>query len=316
MSGIFQVVEVLVILAVLLSLAAILSWYERRLLAGFQDRFGPNRVGPFGLLQPMADVVKLFSKEDWVPPFAERFIFVLAPTVVPTTVLLAFAAVPFTERIWVTDVNIGLLFILGMLSLGVYSTTFGGWASNSKYSLIGSLRGAAQMISYELPLGLSLVGVVMLAGSFRLTDIVRAQSPLWFIVLQPLGFLIFMIAGFAEARRIPFDLPEAENELVAGYHTEYSGMKFALFYMGEYLDITLISALITVLFLGGWRGPFLPPILWFVLKLGTMINIFIWVRSILPRYRFDQLMHLGWKVLLPLALANIVITGAVVLAIR
>jgi NADH-quinone oxidoreductase subunit H len=315
-SALLRVVEVVGILAVLLNIAGILIWYERRLLAGFQDRLGPNRVGPFGLLQPMADIVKLFSKEDWIPPFADGFIFVLAPTVVPMTVLLAFAAVPFSEGIWVTDLNIGLLFILGMLSLGVYSATFGGWASNSKYSLIGGLRGAAQMISYELPLGLSLVGVVMLAGSFRLTDIVRAQSPLWFIVLQPLGFLIFMIAGFAEARRIPFDLPEAENELVGGYHTEYSGMKFALFFMGEYLDITLLSALITVLFLGGWRGPFLPPVLWFFLKLGMLINVFIWVRSILPRYRFDQLMHLGWKVLLPLALANILITGAVVLAIR
>jgi NADH-quinone oxidoreductase subunit H len=315
-STLLQVVEVVAILAVLLSIAGFLIWYERRLLAGFQDRLGPNRVGPFGLLQPMADIVKLFSKEDWIPPFADRFIFVLAPSIIPTTVLLAFAVVPFSEGISVADLNIGLLFILGMLSLGVYSVTFGGWASNSKYSLLGGLRGAAQMISYELPLGLSLIGVVMLAGSFRLTDIVRAQSPLWFIVLQPLGFLIFMIAGFAEARRIPFDLPEAENELVGGYHTEYSGMKFALFFMGEYLDITLLSALITVLFLGGWRGPFLPPILWFFLKLGMLINIFIWVRSILPRYRFDQLMQLGWKVLLPLTLLNILITGAVVLAIR
>jgi len=315
-SALLQVVEVLAILAVLLSIAGFLIWYERRLLAGFQDRLGPNRVGPFGLLQPMADIVKLLSKEDWIPPFADGFIFVLAPSIVPTTVLLAFAVVPFSDGISVADLNIGLLFILGMLSLGVYSIAFGGWASNSKYSLLGGLRGAAQMISYELPLGLSLVGVVMLAGSFRLTDIVRAQSPLWFIVLQPLGFLIFLIAGFAEARRVPFDLPEAENELVGGYHTEYSGMKFALFFMGEYLDITLVSALITVLFLGGWRGPILPPILWFFLKLGILISIFIWVRSILPRYRFDQLMQLGWKVLLPLALLNILITGAVVLAVR
>jgi NADH-quinone oxidoreductase subunit H len=310
------VIEVVAILAVLLSIAGFLIWYERRLLAGFQDRLGPNRVGPFGLLQPMADIVKLLSKEDWIPPFADGFIFVLAPSIVPITVLLAFAVVPFSEWVSVTDLNIGLLFILGMLSLGVYSVTFGGWASNSKYSLLGGLRGAAQMISYELPLGLSLVGVVMLAGSFRLTDIVRAQSPLWFVVLQPLGFLIFMVAGFAESRRVPFDLPEAENELVGGYHTEYSGMKFALFFMGEYLDITLLSALTTVLFLGGWRGPFLPPMLWFFLKLGMLITLFIWVRSILPRYRFDQLMHLGWKVLLPLALLNILITGLVALAIR
>lgn len=314
MSAIQQVITVIGVLAVLLGITTMLIWYERRLLAGFQDRLGPNRVGPFGLLQPIADVVKLLGKEDWIPPFADRLVFVLAPTIVVVTVLLAFAVVPFTPEIVIANLNVGLLFVLAMLSLGVYSVALAGWAANNKYSLIGSMRAAAQMISYELPMGLSLVGVVLLAGSFQLKGIVEAQRFLWFIVLQPVGFLIFMIAGLAEARRLPFDLPEAENELVAGYHTEYSSMKFALFFMGEYLDVTLISSLITVLFLGGWHGPLLPPLLWFAIKVGVLISVFIWVRSILPRYRFDQLMGLGWKLLLPLSLANIVVTGAVALA--
>ncbi|HEY3356146.1 MAG TPA: NADH-quinone oxidoreductase subunit NuoH, partial [Polyangia bacterium] len=315
MTAGFHLLVVVVILVALLSVAAVLIWYERRLLAAFQDRFGPNRVGPFGLGQPLADVVKLLAKEDWIPPFADAPIFVLAPTIVVVSVLAAFAVIPFTHSTWVADLNVGLLFVLGMFSLGVYSVTLGGWASNNKYSLIGGMRAAAQLISYELPLGLSLVGVVMLAGSFRLTDIVAAQHPVPFIVYQPLGFLIFMVAGFAEARRTPFDLPEADSELVAGYHTEYSSMKFALFFMGEYLDITLVSCLTTVLFLGGWHGPLLPGIVWFALKAGALISLFIWVRSIIPRYRFDQLMNLGWKVLTPLALANILVTGAVALLV-
>lgn len=315
MSALGQVAMVGGILAVLLGVTTMLIWYERRLLAGFQDRIGPNRVGPFGLLQPIADVLKLLGKEDWIPPFADRLVFVLAPTIVVVTVLLAFAVIPFTPEIVIANLNVGLLFILGMFSLGIYSVTLAGWASNNKYSLIGGMRAAAQMISYELPLGLSLMGVVLLAGSFQLKTIVEAQRSLWFIVLQPLGFVIFMIAGLAESRRLPFDLPEAENELVAGYHTEYSSMKFALFFMGEYLDVTLISSLITVLFLGGWHGPLLLPLFWFAIKLAILISVFIWVRSILPRYRFDQLMGLGWKVLLPLSLANIVITGAVALAL-
>lgn len=314
MSVLQQVAIVVGLLSVLLGITTMLIWYERRLLAGFQDRLGPNRVGPFGLLQPIADVLKLLGKEDWIPPFADRLVFVLAPSIVVVTVLLAFAVVPFTPEIVIANLNVGLLFVLGMFSLGVYSVALAGWASNNKYSLIGSMRAAAQLISYELPLGLSLMGVVLLAGSFQLSAIVEAQRSLWFIVLQPLGFVIFMIAGLAEARRLPFDLPEAENELVAGYHTEYSSMKFALFFMGEYLDLTLISSLVAVLFLGGWHGPLLPPLFWFAIKVGVLISVFIWVRSILPRYRFDQLMGLGWKVLLPLSLANIVVTGAVALA--
>ena len=315
LNGLWTVVIGIVVIAVLLGATTGMIWVERRLLAKFQDRIGPNRVGPQGLLQPVADIIKLFMKEDWIPPFADKFVFVLAPAIVAITVLIAFAVVPFSENAVVADANVGLLFFLGMISLGVYSIALAGWASNSKYSLIGAMRGAAQMISYELSLSLSLVGVIMLAGSFRLIDVVNAQSNLWFCVLQPLGFAIFIIAGMAEARRTPFDLPEADSELVAGYHTEYSSMKFALFFMGEYLDLILISAMATTLFLGGWHGPFLPPILWFIVKTGAMIFLFIWSRAVLPRFRFDQLMTFGWKWLLPLALLNILITGAVALAV-
>jgi NADH-quinone oxidoreductase subunit H len=304
------------VLAGLLGLTTGMIWIERRLLAWFQDRLGPNRVGPFGLLQPVADILKLFMKEDWVPPFADKPVFVLAPAVLPATAMLAFAVVPFTRDIKVSDSNVGVIFFLGMASLGVYSVVLGGWASNSKYSLIGAMRAVAQLISYEIPLALSLVGVVALAGSFRLTDIVDAQAGAWYCLLQPLGFVVFLIAGVAEARRIPFDLPEAESELVAGYHTEYSSMKFALFFMGEYLEVILIAAMATVLYLGGWRGPVLPPIVWFVIKMMAVIFLFIWLRAVLPRFRFDQLMSLGWKWLLPLSLLNIVVTGGFALALR
>lgn len=301
-------------LAGLLGLTTGMIWIERRLLAFFQDRLGPNRVGPQGLLQPIADVIKLFMKEDWMPPFADKLIFIIAPGIIVVTVLLAFAVVPITSFIKVSDANVGILFFLGMASMGVYGIVLGGWASNSKYSLIGGTRAAAQMISYELPMGVAAVSVVLLAGSLRLIDIVDAQ-PIWFCVLQPLGFVIFLIAGIAEARRTPFDLPEADSELVAGYHTEYSSMKFALFFMGEYLDIILISAIVTVLYLGGWRGPFLPPVLWFIIKMFAVIFLFIWCRAVLPRFRFDQLMTFGWKWLLPLSLVNLVATGAVLIAV-
>jgi NADH-quinone oxidoreductase subunit H len=231
-------------------------------------------------------------------------------------VLLAFAVVPFTPAAVVSDANVGILFFFGMTSLGVYSIALGGWSSNNKYSLMGAMRSAAQMISYEIPMALAMAGVVLLAGSLRLSEIVTAQSRLWFILLQPLGFLIFLTAGVAEARRIPFDTPEADSELVAGYHTEYSSMKFALFFMGEYLDILLISAIVTVLFLGGWHGPLLPPVLWFLIKMAVIIFFFIWVRAVMPRFRFDQVMTLGWKWLLPLSLLNIVITAIIALAVR
>ena len=300
------------IIIVALSLAAFLIWLERRLLALWQDRYGPNRTGPFGLLQVLADMIKIFTKEDWIPPFADKAVFVIAPAIIMVTVLMSFAVVPFAPGIYVTNFNIAILFFLGMSSLGVYSIVLAGWASNNKYSLLGGLRAAAQMMSYEVFMGLSLMGVVLLAGSFNLTTIVEAQKKLWFIVPQFLGFVLFLIAGVAEARRLPFDLPEAEAELIAGFHSEYSGMKFGMFFVGEYLGVLLISSMITVLFLGGWRGPWLPGIVWFFIKMFAFVCFFILLRATLPRLRFDQLMSLGWKVMLPLALANLLVTGAIV----
>jgi NADH-quinone oxidoreductase subunit H len=304
------------ILIVSLSIAAGLIWLERRLLGVWQDRYGPNRTGPFGLLQVLADVIKIFSKEDWIPPFADRFVFVLAPAVIIFTVLMSFAIIPVSPLIAVSNLNIALLFFLGMSSLGVYSVVLAGWSSNNKYSLIGGLRAAAQMLSYEVFMGLSLMGVVLIAGSFSLQDIVEAQRQIWFFIPQILGFIIFFIAGLAETHRLPFDLPEAESELIAGYHSEFSGMKFGMFFVGEYLGITLISALIVTLFFGGWLGPILPPFVWFLLKLFFFIMLFILMRATLPRPRFDQLMAYGWKILLPLALANLIITGGVLLLIH
>lgn len=293
--------------------AALNIWLERRLLALWQDRYGPNRVGPFGLLQVAADLIKIITKENWIPPFADRPVFVIAPAIIVATVLCAFAVIPFAPGVEVAGLNIGLLFFLAMSSLGVYSITLGGWSSDSKYPLIGSIRAVAQMLGYEVYMGLSVTGVVMLGGSFHLREIVEAQRNLWFCVPQFLGLLIFLIAGIAETRRLPFDLPEAESELVAGYHTEYSGMKFGLFFLGEYLGITLISAMITTLFLGGWLGPLLPPLVWFILKTYLGICFFILLRASLPRPRYDQLLAWGWKMMLPLALANILVTGAVIL---
>ncbi len=316
MSGWWNVLYGIVIIAGLFGLATGMIWIERRALAFFQDRLGPNRVGPLGLLQPIADVIKLFMKEDWNPPFADKWIFMLAPFLAVVTVLLAFVVMPVVPGFNVSDTNVGLLFLLGMMSLNVYSVVLAGWASDSKYPLIGAMRGAAQLISYELPLAISLIGVVMLAGSFRLTDIVNSQHRAWFVLYQPLGLVLFVIAGIAESRRIPFDLPEAENEIVAGYHTEYSSMKFALFYLGEYLDLTLVSVMVTLLFLGGWLGPVLPPVVWFLIKTGAMIFLFIWLRAVLPRYRYDQLMEFGWKWMLPLSLLNLVVTGAVALVTK
>jgi NADH-quinone oxidoreductase subunit H len=304
------------VLIVSLTIAAGLIWVERRLLALWQDRYGPNRVGPFGLLQVMADMIKIFFKEDWIPPFADKAVFVLAPAIIMVTVLMTFAVLPFAPGIIVVNLNIALLFFLGMSSLGVYSIVLAGWASDNKYSLLGGLRAAAQMLSYEVFMGLSLMGVVLLAGSFDLTAIVEAQRRLWFIVPQFLGFILFLIAGVAESRRLPFDLPEAESELVAGFHSEYSGMKFGMFFVGEYLGIFLISSLLTILFLGGWLGPVLPPIVWFFVKTFFFIGLFILLRASLPRPRFDQLMSWGWKIMLPLALANLLVTGAVLLSLR
>jgi len=313
-DGPYPIVVVLSILIVALTLAAGLIWIERRLLALWQDRYGPNRVGPFGLLQVVADGVKIFMKEDWIPPFADKPVFILAPAIIMVTVLMSYAVLPVAPGIIISDLNIGLLFILAMSSLGVYSVVLAGWSSNNKYALLGGLRAAAQMISYEVFMGLSLMGVVLMAGSFSLSAIVEAQQKIWFVVPQFLGFVLFLIAGLAEMRRTPFDLPEAESELVAGFHSEYSGMKFGMFFVGEYLGVTLISAMITVLFFGGWLGPVLPPVVWFLLKTFLFIAFFILVRAALPRPRFDQLMSWGWKVMLPLTLINLLITGAVVLS--
>lgn len=305
--------NIVFILIALLGWAGMLVWIERRLLALWQDRYGPNRVGPFGVLQTVADAIKLIAKEDWIPPFADKPVFVLAPLVIAVTTLLAFAVVPIAPGIGIVDMNIGLLFFLAMSSLAVYSVVLGGWASNNKYALLGCFRAAAQMLSYEVFMGLALMGVVMLAGSFNLRDIVEAQRDLWFFIPQILGLITFAVAGIAETRRLPFDLPEAETELIAGFHTEYSGMKFGLFFVGEYIGIILVSAMIVTLFFGGWLGPLLPPVLWFLLKTGIVIGLFILLRASLPRPRYDQLMAYGWKVMLPLTLVNLVITGAVVL---
>src|SRR3990170_4847236 len=308
-------IMIIAILVSLTTMSAGLIWMERRLLALWQDRYGPNRVGPFGLLQVVADMLKIFAEEDWVPPFSDKAVFVLAPAVIMTAVLLAFAVVQFSPGISIADLDIGILFFLAMSSLNIYGIVLAGWASNSKYSLLGGVRGAAQMLSYEVFMGLSLMGVVMLAGTFNLREIVEAQKGLWFCVPQLPGLIIFFIAGLAETHRIPFDLPEAENELVAGYHTEYSGMKFGMFFVGEYLGIVLISALIVTLFFGGWLGPVLPPVVWFLLKTLIVVGGFILVRGSLPRLRYDQLMEFGWKVMLPLALVNLLVTGAVALAL-
>ncbi|GGH26032.1 NADH-quinone oxidoreductase subunit NuoH [Dyadobacter endophyticus] len=301
---------IVIILFTLTTIAAWLIWLERRMLALWQDRYGPNRAGPFGLFIVVADTIKLFFKEDWIPPFAEKAVFVFAPAIVAAAVLLSFVVVPFAPDILVADLDIGLLFFLAMSSLGVYSIVLGGWASNNKYSLLGALRGASQMISYEVFMGLSLMGVVMLSGSFRLTDIVMAQKDLWFVVTQPVAFVLFLTAGIAETHRLPFDIPEAESELVAGFHSEYSGMKFGMFFIGEYLGIILISAMVVTIFFGGWLGPFLPPVVWFTLKTFVFIVFFILLRASLPRPRYDQLMEYGWKIILPIALLNLLVTGA------
>ena len=306
----------------LLLLAAYLVWIERKFLARLQIRYGPNRAGKFGLLQPIADTIKMMTKEDTVPEAADRIIFMLAPAVVATSALLMFAVVPFGNQLtlWgkkiplvITDLNVGLLFVFALSTLSVYGVALGGWASNSKYSLLGGIRGAAQMISYELSLGLSLVPIVMLAGSFSLVDIVQAQEKYPFVFVQPVAFAIFIISAMAESKRIPFDLPEAENELGSGYHTEYSGMRFGLFFLGEYVHMQVLGALVAVLFLGGWRGPVLPPFVWLFIKIVFVALIMIWTRGTLPRLRYDQLMALGWKVLIPVALLNIMVTGAILL---
>jgi NADH-quinone oxidoreductase subunit H len=319
---ILLIVKIGLVLVLLLLIAAYLVWVERKLLARLQVRRGPNRAGRFGLLQPIADSIKLLTKEDIVPAAADRTLFLIAPAVVAVTALLMFAVVPFGAEMHIagqqvplviSDLNVGLLYVFALSSLGVYGVALGGWASNSKFALLGGIRGAAQMISYELALGLSLVPVVMLAHSFSLVDIVNAQARYPFVLVQPVSLVIFFISAMAESKRIPFDLPEAENELGAGYHTEYSGMRFGLFFLGEYVHMQILGALLSVFFLGGWRGPLLPPMVWLTIKMVLVALVMIWIRGTLPRLRYDQLMVLGWKVLIPIALINIMITGAIIL---
>lgn len=321
---ILLIVKLGVVLVALLLFAAYLIYVERRLLGFLQVRLGPNRAGPQGLLQPFADAIKLLTKEDFMPTGADRVIFLYAPVVVAVTAILIFSVVPFAQG-WtfhghhipgvITDMNVGLLYVYALSSLAVYGVALGGWASNSKYSLLGAIRGAAQMISYELALGLSLAPIVMMARSFSLVDIVNAQAHYPFILFQPLGFVIFFMSSLAEMKRIPFDIPEAENELVAGYHTEYSGMRFGLFFLGEYVTMVTLGSLVAVFFLGGWRGPYLPPLLWFLIKVFIVAGVIIWIRATLPRLRYDQLMIVGWKILIPVALLNIIITGGAMLAL-
>ena len=319
-----SIVKIALAVFILLTAVAYTVLLERKVVARMQNRWGPSRVGPFGIWQPLADGLKFIFKEDLTPPYVNKPLYILAPVIAVTTALTSIAVIPvgpliklgsISTPIQITDINIGLLVILGVTSVGVYGVALAGWSSNSKYSMLGGLRASAQMISYELALGLSLIGVLIYSGSFSLSDIVMQQTGTWFV-----AFFIYIMAAYAETNRIPFDLPEAETELVAGYHTEYSSMKFAMFFMAEYANMVTVACLASVLFLGGWTGPtFGPPLLqsllpvfWFALRVFVFMFIYIWVRGTLPRFRYDQLMAFGWKFLLPLAIANIVVTSFIV----
>ena len=330
-----QIALLLFVFFMLVNSAAIMVYMERKLAARIQQRYGPYLVGPHGLLQPLADIVKLMFKEELRPMAADRLLFTLAPMISATAAFAAFAVVPFGAEttffglleepvaLQVADVNVAVLVIFAIASMSVYGIVLAGWSSNSKYSLLGALRSSAQMISYELSYGLALASVLMIGGSLSLRQIVDAQAgtwlgflPRWFILLQPVGFFIFLTAGIAETNRAPFDFPEAEQELVAGYHTEYSSMRFAMFFLAEYVNMVTVSAVATDLFLGGWHGPLLPDSfgwIWFLIKVSALLFFYIWIRWTLPRYRYDQLMMFGWKVLLPLAVINLLVTAAGVL---
>src|SRR5574341_514744 len=329
---IITLVKIGVVFSALLLTVAYMTWVERKVIADIQVRLGPTRVGPYGLLQPIADGLKLMFKEDLIPGQVDRVVYLLAPSLSIIPAFIAFAVIPFgdsttlfgllsrTVALHITDIDVGVLYVFGVASLGVYGIVLAGWSSNNKYSLLGGLRSSAQLISYELSMGLAVVGVLLLVGSLSLVDIVKAQAgmawwfgilpvPNWFLFSQPLGFCIYFCCALAETNRAPFDLPEAETELVAGFHTEYSSMKFAMFFMAEYANMITVSALATTLFLGGWLGPIAPSPVWFIGKVFLLLFLFIWLRATLPRFRYDQLMHFGWKRLLPLALLNIAVTA-------
>ena len=314
-ATLIAMLQAVVILLVVVVSGALLSMIERRLLALWQDRYGPNRVGPFGLLQIAADMLKIFFKEDWIPPFADRTFFVLAPAIAMASLLMSFMVIPITPGWGVADLNIGILFFFAMAGINVYAVLFAGWASGNKYALLGALRASAQTLSYEVFMGLAVMGIVAMTGSFNMRDIVNAQENVWFIIPQFFGFCTFVIAGIAVTHRHPFDQPEAEQELADGYHIEYSGMKWGMFFVGEYIGIVLISALLVTLFFGGWHGPLLPPIVWFLLKTVFFVILFVLLRAALPRPRYDKVMSFGWKVCLPLTLVNLLITGAMILLI-
>jgi NADH-quinone oxidoreductase subunit H len=312
----------IVLISILMLAAAYMTLLERVVMARMQLRLGPNRVGPFGLLQPIADGIKLLTKERFQPDNIETFVYWLAPSISVFIALSVFVLIPFGGTVTlfgqevalqIADVNAGILFLLALSSLAVYGVVLAGWSSNNRYSLLGGLRGTAQMISYEIPMGLSLLTVVLQAGSLSLAKIVDAQQAHWFLWTNPVSFIIYLITAFAETNRSPFDLPEAEQELTAGYHTEYGGMKFALFFLAEYVNILAVSAIATTLFLGGWHGPWDIPVLWFALKVACIVFFFIWVRATLPRFRYDQLMSFGWKILLPIATLNLLITAYFIL---
>ena len=314
-------IKIVGVLAFAMGMIVVLIYVERRLVARFQQRLGPNRVGPQGVLQPIADGLKLFLKEDIMPADVNKLVYVLAPILCMAPALMTFAVIPFGapvdflgERpgLWLADLNIGILYVLALSSLGIYGIILGGWSSNSKYPLLGAMRSAAQMVSYELPLGVALLGPLLFAGTLSLVELVEWQiANNWLVLLQPLAFVLFMVCAVAETNRAPFDLPEAESEIVAGFHTEYSGFKFAMFFMAEYAAIVSICAVAVTVFLGGWSGPVLPPVVWFSIKLFALIFAFMWLRATFPRLRYDRFMQLAWLRLLPLGLASLFLTALI-----